>query len=93
MGHKTNLNKFKSTEIVSCQHNGIKLEMAHNGMKLEIKHRKRNEKKTDYEETKQHATKKSNRSMRKSKGKLKNTTRQMVMKTKSLKIYGMSWQP
>ena len=33
----------------------------HNGMKLEINHRKRNEKKTDYMETKQHATEQTNR--------------------------------
>ena len=32
-------------------------------------------------ETKQHATKKTNGSMRKSKGKLKNALRQMIMKT------------
>ena len=40
-------------------------------MKLEMNHRKRNEKKPDYMDTKQHATKKGMRSMRKSKGKLK----------------------
>ena len=58
-------------------------------MKLEVNHRKRNEKKTDYMETKQHATKNTNWSMRKSRRKLKNTLRQMIMKTKPLKIYGM----
>ena len=40
-------------------------------------------------ETKQHATKQTNGSMRKSKGKLKNTSRQMIMKTQSFKIYEM----
>ena len=51
----------------------------HNDMKLEIDHKKRNEKKTQYAETKQHATEKPvtrkavtkipvRRSMRKSKG-------------------------
>ena len=40
-------------------------------------------------ETKQHSTKKTNESMRKSKGKLKNTWRQMIMKTQPFKIYGM----
>ena len=40
-------------------------------MKLEINHKKRNEEKTDYMETKQHATKKTNGSMRKSRRKLK----------------------
>ena len=52
LGHKANLNKFRTIEIIS----GIFSD--HNGMKLEINHRKRNEKKTYYMETKQHATKK-----------------------------------
>ena len=52
LGHKTNLNKFKSIEIISS------IFSDHNGMKLEINHRKRNEKKTNYMEIKQHATKK-----------------------------------
>ena len=39
LGHKANLNKFKSIEIIS----GIFFD--HNGMKLEINHRKRSEKK------------------------------------------------
>ena len=39
LGHKANLNKFKSIEIIS----GIFSD--HNGMKLEINHRKGNEKK------------------------------------------------
>ena len=39
MGHKTNLSKFKSIEIIS------NIFSDHNDMKLEIKHRKRNEKK------------------------------------------------
>ena len=34
MGHKTNLNKFKSTEGISS------IFSDHNGMKLEIDHRK-----------------------------------------------------
>ena len=51
-GHKTNLNKFKSIEIISI------ISSDHNGMKIEINNRKRYEKKTDYMETKQHATKK-----------------------------------
>jgi len=61
----------------------------HNGMKVEINHGKRNEEKTDYMATKQHATKKNNGSMRKSKGRLKNTLRQMIMKTQLFKFYGM----
>ena len=52
-GHKTNLNEFKSIEIISS------IFSDHNGMKLEINYRKRNEKKTDYMETKQCAPKKS----------------------------------
>ena len=39
LGHKTNLNKFKSMEIISS------IFSDHNGMKLEINNRKRNEKK------------------------------------------------
>ena len=40
LGHKTNLNKFKSIEIISSTFSD------HNSMKLEIYHSKRNEKKT-----------------------------------------------
>ena len=47
--HILGLNKFKSPEIIS------NIFSDHNGMKLEINHRKRNEEKTDYMETKQHA--------------------------------------
>ena len=50
--HKTNLNKFKSIEIISS------IFSDHNGMKLEINHRKSNEKKTNYMETKHHAIRK-----------------------------------
>ena len=39
LGHKANLNKFKSIEIISS------IFSDHNGMKLEINHRKKNEKK------------------------------------------------
>ena len=38
LGHKANLNKFKSIEIISS------IFSDHNGMQLEINHRKRNEK-------------------------------------------------
>ena len=82
-GHKANLNKFMSIEIISS------IISDHNGMKLEINHRERNEKKTFYMETKQHATKKPMGQMRKSRRKLKNTLKQMIMKTQPLKIYGM----
>ena len=50
-------------------------------MKLEINHRKINEEKNNYMETKQHATKKTNGSVMKSKRKCKNTFRQITMKT------------
>ena len=46
LGHKANLNKFKSIEIISS------IFSDHNVLKLEISHRKRNEKKTDYMEPK-----------------------------------------
>ena len=42
LGHKANLNKFKSIEIFSS------IFSDRNGMKLEISHRERNEKKTYY---------------------------------------------
>ena len=50
--HKTSLKTFKSIEIISS------IFSTHNDMKLETEHRKRNEKKIDYMQTKQHATKK-----------------------------------
>ena len=46
LGHKTNLNKFKCTKIISSIFSDL------NGMKLEINYRKRNEKKNDYVQTK-----------------------------------------
>ena len=52
LGHKTNLNKYKNIEVISSIFSDNK------GMKLEINHRERNEKKTNYVETKQCATKK-----------------------------------
>ena len=82
LGHKTNLSKFKGTEVIS------NIFSDHNGMQLEINHRKINEK-TDYMETKQHATEKTNGSVRKAKANLKNTSRQMIMKTQPFKFYGM----
>ena len=39
LGHKANLNKFESIEIISSTFSN------HNGMKLEINHRKRSQKK------------------------------------------------
>ena len=50
-GAQTNLNIIKSIEIISS------IFSDYNDMKLEINHRKRNEKKTYYVETRQHATK------------------------------------
>ena len=46
LGHKANLNKFRSIEIISNTFSD------HNGMKLELSHRKGSEKKTYYMETK-----------------------------------------
>ena len=51
LGHKTNLSKCRSIEIISSVFSD------HKGMKLEINHRKKNEKKIHYVETKQHITK------------------------------------
>ena len=51
LGHKANINKFRSIEIISS------IFSDHNGIKLEINHRKRNEKKTYHMEIKKHATK------------------------------------
>ena len=52
LGHKTSLHKFKSIELISS------IFSDHSCMKLEINNRKRNDKKTNYMESKQHATKK-----------------------------------
>ena len=49
---------------------------AHNRMKLEINHRKKDGEKNNYMKTKQHPTRKTNKSMRKS----QNISRQMTMK-------------
>ena len=46
--------------------------------------------KNNYMETEQHATKKSNGPMMKSKKKFKNTLRQVTMKTQPYKILGCS---
>ena len=46
LGHKANLNKFRSIEIISNTFSD------HNGMKLELSHRKGSEKKIYYMETK-----------------------------------------
>ena len=82
LGQKTNLNQFKSIELISS------IFSDHNGMKLEINHRKRNEKKL--------TTWRLNNMLLKNrwvneeiKKKLKNTLRQKIMKTHPLKIYGM----
>jgi len=82
LGHKANLNKFRSIEIISS------IFSDHNAMKLEINHRKRNEKKP--------TTWRLNNMLLKNqwgneeiKKEIKNTLRQMIMKTQPLKIYGM----
>ena len=50
LSHKTSLNKFKETEIISCIFSN------HNGIKLEINYKKLG-KKYKHIEAKQHATK------------------------------------
>ena len=79
---KTNLDKIKSVEIISS------IFSDHNVMKLEINHRKRNEIKLTIWRQNNMLPKK--RSMKKSKKKLNNTLRQMTMKTKTYKNYGMT---
>jgi len=82
LGQKTNLNKFKSIEIISSIFSDLR------GMKLEINHRKRNEKKLTIWRLNSMLLKKNSGSTRKSKEKFKNTSRQMIMKTELFKIYG-----
>ena len=60
LGDKTNLNKFKTIEVHISN-----IFSDHNGIKLEINNSKRNEKKNDYIETEQHATKKPRGSTKK----------------------------
>ena len=82
VGNKANLNKNKSIEIISS------IFSDHNGMKVEINHRKINEKNLT-------AWRLNNMLLENpwvnggSRRKLKNTLRQMIMKTQPLKIYGM----
>ena len=81
LGHKTNLDKFKSIEIIST------IFSHHNGMKLEINHRKRSQKKPTSWRQKNMFLKTSG-SMRKSRMKLNNSLRQMIMKIQPLKSMG-----
>ena len=81
MGHKANSNKFKSIEFIS----GIFSD--HNGMKLEINHRKGNEKNL--------TTWRLNNMLLKNqwvnekiKMEIKNTLRQMIVKTHHSKSVG-----
>ena len=48
LGHKSNLSKFKKTEIVSSVYSD------HNGMRLDINYKKKNYKKYKHMEIKQH---------------------------------------
>ena len=81
LGHKADLNKLKNTEIISS------IFSDHNVMKLEINHRF--EKKLTTWRLNNMLLKKTNGSMRKSRRKLKNISRQMITRTQPLKIYGM----
>ena len=67
LGHKLNLSKFKKIEIVSS------IFSIHNASNQQ---QEKNCKKYKHMETKQHASKKTNVSLKKSKKKLKNTTKQ-----------------
>ena len=58
LGHKSNLSKYKKTEIVSSIFSN------HNTMRLHINYKKKNCKK--HMEIKQHVSKKNNRSLKKS---------------------------
>ena len=51
LGHKSNLSKFKKTEIVSSIFSN------HNAMRLDINYKKKNCKKHKHVETKQHVSK------------------------------------
>ena len=51
LGHKSNLSKFKKTEIVSSVYSD------HNGMRLDINYKKKNCKKHKHMEIKQHLSK------------------------------------
>ena len=85
LGHKSSLGKFKKTEIISSIFSN------HNTMRLDINYRKKNCKKYKHMEAKQYTTKTTKRSLKKSKRKSKNTWKQMTMKTRRPKTYGM-WQ-
>jgi len=82
LGHKANLNKFKSIEIISS------IFSDYNGMKLEINHRKRNENKLTMWILNNMLLKNQwvNEEIKKE---IKNISRQMIMMTQPLKIYGM----
>ena len=64
MEHSQGLIIYWGTKLTSANFKGIEIISSifsdHSDVKLVIKHRKRNEKKTDDMETKQHATKKTN---------------------------------
>ena len=83
LGHKTNLNKFKSIEIISS------IFSAHNGMKLEVNHRKRNEKKLTTWRLNNMLLKNQWINEKIKRQTKKKTLRQMIMKTQPCKIYGM----
>ena len=51
LGHKSNLSKFKKTEIISSIFSN------HNAMKLDINYKEKKEKKQKHMETKQHVSK------------------------------------
>ena len=94
MGDSQGLTTYWGTKLTSANLRVLKIFQVssdQNGMKLEINHRQRNEKKLTtgrlYNRLPKQINKK--RSMRKSKGKLKNTWRQMIMKSQPFKLCGM----
>ena len=79
LGYKAYFNILKNTGIIS------RIFSDHNGMKVEINNREINEKKLTTWGLNMLLI--SNGSMRKTRRKLKNTSREMIMKTQPFKIY------
>ena len=81
LGHKSNLSKFKKIEIVSC------IFSDHNAMRLNINYKEKTVRNTNT--WRLNNTFLNNRLLKKSKGKEKNFYKQMTMKTRQPKTYGI----
>ena len=81
LSHKTSLNKFKKTEIISI------IFSDHNGMKLDIKYKKKTGKDTNMERPNNMLLNHQWIS-EEIKEEIKNTLKQMKMKTQLSKVYG-----